>query len=120
MTQQRGEQEIRAALAKVWLDSQPRVWERLATLERISENLRSGVLDEKCREDALEAAHKLSGALGMFGFNEASACAAEIEALLAQLPLPASTPLAPLVARLRGVLEKAQAPHATDLENPGS
>lgn len=120
MTQQRGEREVRAALTKVWLDSQPRVFERLATLERISENLRSGVLDEKGREDALIAAHKLSGALGMFGFNEASACAAEIEALLAQMPLPEGMTLAQLVARLRGMLEKEKAPHTTDLENGGS
>lgn len=120
MTQQRGEQEIRAALAKVWLDSQPRILERLAKLEQISATLRAGELDERCREDALDAAHKLSGALGLFGFKEASACAAEIEALLAQTPLPESTTLAQLVARLRVMLEKAQAPHTAELENRDS
>lgn len=120
VTQQRGEKEIRTALAKVWLDSQPRIRQRLATLEHISEKLRSGFVDEKCREDALEAAHKLSGALGMFGLNEASACATEIEFVLDQLPLSSSTRLAPLVARLRGMLEKAKGPHIVDWENHGS
>jgi HPt (histidine-containing phosphotransfer) domain-containing protein len=94
--------------------------ERLATLEEISANLRSGVLDEKCREHAVEAAHKLSGALGMFGFNEASTCAAEIESLLAQVPLPESLALAPLVARLRCLLENTETPHTADLESRGS
>jgi HPt (histidine-containing phosphotransfer) domain-containing protein len=120
VTQQRGEREVRAALAKAWRDSQPRVLERLATLERTSENLRSGVLDEKEREDALIAAHKLSGALGMFGFNDASACTAEIEALLAQMPLPERTTFAQLVERLRGLLEKAKTSHTAHLENRGS
>ncbi len=115
MTQQRGEQEIRAALTKVWLDSQARVRERLATLEEISASLRAGVLNEECREDAMEAAHRLSGALGMFGFHEASTCAAEIESLLAQVP--ESVAFAQLVARLRGLLENTETPHTADLEN---
>jgi len=119
VTQQRGEQEIRAVLAKVWLDSQPRILERLTKLEQISANLRAGVLDEKCREDALEAAHKLSGALGMFGLSMASSCAAEIESLLAQVPLPESVALTPLLARLRGLLENTETPHTADLENHG-
>jgi len=120
VTQQRGEPEIRAALAKVWRESQAGFWERLATLERSSQNLCSGVLNEREREDALIAAHKLAGALGMFGFNEASACAAEIEALLAQMPLPGCTTVSQLVERLRGLLEKAKTSHTAHLENRGS
>jgi len=120
VTQQSGEREIRAALAKVWRESQAGVLERLVTLERISENLCSGVLNEREREDALIAAHKLAGALGMFGLNEASACAAEIEALLAQMPLPERTTLAQLTERLRGLLEKAKTSHTAHLENRGS
>jgi hypothetical protein len=56
----------------------------------------------------------------MFGFNEASACAAEIEALLAQMPLPERTTLAQLVERLRGLLETAKTSHTAPLENRGA
>jgi HPt (histidine-containing phosphotransfer) domain-containing protein len=116
VTQQRGE-EVRAALKRVWLDSRPAVLERLATLERFSGNLRSGVLGQTGCEAALAAAHKLSGTLGMFGFGEASACAAEIESMLAGDSTPEGSRLAELVTRLTGLLEKAE---GTEWEKPDS
>jgi len=51
---------------------------------------------------------------------EASTCAAEIESLLAQVPLPKSVALALLVARLRGLLENTATPYTADLENRNS
>ncbi len=113
MTRQKTEDEVRSALEKVWLNSRPEALGRLATVELFLENLRSGDPDQESRERALSAAHRLSGALGMFGFGEASSCAAEIEALLCEGPTPDVVTTAKLVDRLRSLLEGTQAPNRT-------
>lgn len=117
---ERGEEKVRAALKRVWLDSRPEALERLATLERFSENLRSSISNQTAREGALAAAHRLSGALGMFGYHEASACASEIESTLAGGPSPDGSRLAELVTRLRGLLEKTEVQYTTRLEKGDS
>ncbi len=97
--------EVRLALEKVWLNSRPEALERVATLQRFAENLSSGIPDEQSRQNALSAAHRLSGSLGMFGLNEASSCAAKIEALLGDGPMPDVATTVALVERLRMLLE---------------
>lgn len=97
--------EVRLALEKVWLNSRPQALERVATLQRFAENLSSGIPDQESRQNALSAAHRLSGSLGMFGLNEASSCAAKIEALLGDGPLPDVATTVALVERLRMLLE---------------
>lgn len=116
MTQQRGEEEVRATLEKVWLESRPQALERVATLERLAEAIRLGAPDQESREIALAAAHRLSGALGVFGFGEASCCAAEIESLLAGGLPPDGATFAQLVARLRTLLEEAGAQNTAQME----
>lgn len=101
--------EVRSALEKVWLNSRPEALGRLATLERFTEMLRSGTPDQQSWERALSAAHRLSGSLGMFGFDEASSCAAKIEALLGDGPTPDVATTVSLVERLRMLLEETQA-----------
>ncbi|MBZ5650440.1 MAG: Hpt domain-containing protein [Acidobacteriia bacterium] len=101
--------EVRSVLEKVWLNSRPEALGRLATLESFSENLRSGTPDQLSWERALSAAHRLAGSLGMFGFNEASSCAAEIEALLLDGPTPDVAATVGLVERLGMLLEETQA-----------
>ena len=101
--------EVRSALEKVWLNSRPEALGRLVTLERFTDSLRSGTSDQDSWERALSAAHRLSGSLGMFGFGEASVCAAEIEALLAGGSTLDVATLARLVERLRRLLERTQA-----------
>jgi chemotaxis protein histidine kinase CheA len=97
--------EVRSALEKVWLNSRPEALGRVATIERFVENLRSGTPDQDSRERALAAAHRLSGSLGMFGFNDASSCAAKIEALLGDGPTPDGEMMVNLVERLRMLLD---------------
>ncbi len=97
--------EVRSELEKVWLNSRPEALGRVATLERFAENLRSGKPDQPSWESALSAAHRLSGSLGMFGFNDASSCAAKIEALLGDGPTPDLATMLSLVERLRMLLE---------------
>jgi chemotaxis protein histidine kinase CheA len=101
--------EVRSALEKVWLNSKNEALGRLATLERFAEDLRSGTPDQQSWERALSAAHRLSGSLGMFGFNEASSCAAKIEALLGDSPTPDLAATVSLVERLRLLLKGTQA-----------
>ena len=102
-------EEVRSALVKVWLNSRPEALERLATLQRFAENLRSGIPNQQSRQNALLAAHRLSGSLGMFGLNEASSCAAEIEGVLGDGPTPDAATTVRLVERLQMLLEGAQA-----------
>jgi len=98
--------EVRSALEKVWLNSRPEALGRVAALERFAENLRSGTPDRPSWESALSAAHRLSGSLGMFGFNDASSCAEKIEALLGDGPTPDPATMLSLVERLRMLLEE--------------
>jgi len=100
--------EVRSALARVWLNSRNDALVRVATLQRFAENLSSGTPDQLSWESALSAAHRLSGSLGMFGLTEASSCAAEIEALLCAGPTPDVATAVGLVERLRVLLEGQQ------------
>ncbi|HET7204961.1 MAG TPA: Hpt domain-containing protein [Terriglobales bacterium] len=101
--------EVRAALEKVWLNSRLEAMGRVATLQRFAESLGSGTPDQMSWQNALSAAHRLSGSLGMFGFNEASSCAAEIEGLLGDGPAPDVATTVRLVEHLQMLLEGAQA-----------
>lgn len=101
----RNTEAIRCTLERVWLNSRPEALERLATLHRFTEMLRSGIPDQQSRGSALSAAHRLAGSLGMFGFSEASGCAAEIEGLLGDDPTLDLERVAGLVERLGRLLE---------------
>lgn len=76
------QQRVRAALQRVWRQVEPDMHRRLTTLEETGKALASGSMDDERRQQAIEAAHKLAGSMGMFGFAAASACAGEIEHLL--------------------------------------
>lgn len=73
---------VHAALQRVWRQVEPEIQRRLTTLEEAGKALQAGPMDEGCRHEAIDAAHKLAGSLGMFGFAAASAWASEIESLL--------------------------------------
>ena len=86
--------------AKLWVKVQPIVEERIAVLDRASAAAAQGALPEDLRVEARNSAHKLAGALGMYGFDEGTRVARELEQLLdAGSPDPAR--LSPLVAELR-------------------
>jgi HPt (histidine-containing phosphotransfer) domain-containing protein len=106
--------EVRSALEKVWLDSRPEALGRLAMLQSFTEKLCSGIPGRQSWESAVSAAHRLSGSLGMFGFNEASACAATIEALLSDSSTPDVATMVGLVQRLRILLEGTPAPRGPE------
>lgn len=73
------EQRLRQLLGNVWLESRPIIDERIAMIEDAVRALRSSRFGAEKRERVIEAAHKLAGALGMFGHAEASEWARQIE-----------------------------------------
>jgi HPt (histidine-containing phosphotransfer) domain-containing protein len=70
---------IAARLAELWRSSRPTILERVAILHAASESLSENPLNTEARTDGLEAAHKLSGVLGVFGLPEGSEIASSIE-----------------------------------------
>ena len=71
-----------ALLANLWVKIQPIVEERLAFLDRASSAASAGSLSLELRKEAQSNAHKLAGALGMYGFDEGTLVARELERLL--------------------------------------
>ena len=70
------------AVAKAREDFQAGISDRLAILEQAIKALSKGTLDTQLRQKAEQEAHKLTGALGSFGFAEGSQLSQEIEHLL--------------------------------------
>lgn len=97
--------EINALLADLWQRHLPSTRERLAVLDRAAMAVSANNFDEPTRAEAQAIAHKLSGNLGMFGYQQAGAIAGEIEHIL-KAPAPNTfSLLVPLVEQLRRTLE---------------
>lgn len=73
------QQQTKAALAEVWEKLKYQSSDRVAMLEQATISLLDNKLTEELREKARQAAHKLSGALGIFGFAKGSRLAKHIE-----------------------------------------
>ncbi|MEM1393360.1 MAG: response regulator [Cyanobacteria bacterium P01_H01_bin.150] len=71
-----------AALSAAWNNYQNKCHQQLATLEEALQALKNGYLSPDRREEARLIAHKLAGNLGIFGFDECSQLARELEELL--------------------------------------
>jgi HPt (histidine-containing phosphotransfer) domain-containing protein len=83
-------EKIASRLAELWQTSRPTILERMNALEAASRALAANPLDQEARERGREAAHKLSGVLGIFGLPQGSEIASALEE---QLKAPA--PLLP-------------------------
>jgi len=92
-----------ALLAKLWVKIQPIVEERLAVLDRASVAATEGTLTDEIRREAQSSAHKLAGSLGMYGFDEGTQVARELEQML-DAGAPESSRLSALVAELRAAV----------------
>ena len=97
------EDKMAAVLAQMWQKNRPIVEERLATLDRASTAAAAGGLNGEVRKEAAQAAHKLAGALGMYGYDEGTRIARQIDALLSS-DVPGVAQLSGLVARLRAAV----------------
>lgn len=69
-------------LRRLWEKYRPVNATRLAAVEAAVAALRRGRSSEEVLAEAVRAAHKLAGSLGMFGYNAASILAREAEELL--------------------------------------
>jgi DNA-binding winged helix-turn-helix (wHTH) protein/HPt (histidine-containing phosphotransfer) domain-containing protein len=78
------QQKTQTGLAIVWQKYLGLSRDRLAILEQASLNLLDNALTEQQRQQAQQAAHKLAGALGVFGMNQASQIAREVELIFQQ------------------------------------
>jgi HPt (histidine-containing phosphotransfer) domain-containing protein len=92
-----------ALLAALWLRNRPLIEERLALLDRATAAAVTGSLSEDLREEASHTAHKLAGSLGMYGYDEGTRIAREIEVLLGK-DAPDAAGLGTLVAELRNAV----------------
>jgi HPt (histidine-containing phosphotransfer) domain-containing protein len=73
---------IAARLSELWRTSRPTILERLTTLRTACQSLTRNPLNTDARIEGLEAAHKLSGILGVFGLPQGSEIASSIEFML--------------------------------------
>ena len=69
-------------LASLWLRNRPLIEERLSQLDRAAMAAASGDLSVEMREEAADTAHKLAGSLGMYGYDQGTRLARQIELLL--------------------------------------
>jgi len=75
-------EKIASRLAELWQTSRPTILERMTVLHAAAEALAANPLDQESRERGREAAHKLSGVLGIFGLPQGSEIASRLEDLL--------------------------------------
>jgi HPt (histidine-containing phosphotransfer) domain-containing protein len=86
----------------------PLMLTRLEAIERAQRELQAGNLTDDLRLEAAQQAHKLAGSLGVFGAQEGSDLAAEIEQLLSRdesLNEESSAQLIDCFERLKSTIE---------------
>ena len=71
--------KIAARLTELWRTSRPTILERMTVLRSACDSLTQNPLNTDARAEGREAAHKLSGVLGVFGLPQGSEIAAAIE-----------------------------------------
>ena len=94
------DEKTASLLAAIWQRNRALVEERLALLEQAASMAEAGTLTDELRQEACGAAHKLAGSLGMYGFDEGTSIAREMEVLLGDTA-PNAARLGDLVAELR-------------------
>jgi DNA-binding response OmpR family regulator/HPt (histidine-containing phosphotransfer) domain-containing protein len=77
-----GIQQTKAALTKLWEKLKVKSCDRIIILEQATTALLENNLGDELRQKAQQAAHKLAGALGIFGFIKGSRLAFEVEQML--------------------------------------
>lgn len=91
---------IEARLAELWRTSRPIILERMAVLQEAAAALSRCPADIDARSRGREAAHKLSGVLGVFGLPQGSTLAGELDELLTGSDPLTPTDLVFLVTRV--------------------
>ncbi|BAZ51389.1 multi-component transcriptional regulator [Nostoc sp. NIES-4103] len=110
--------QVVTGVAQVWEKAAPQLEERIAVIEQACAMLLEGKLTQEMHSKAKSQAHKLVGSLGMFGSDEGSHLAQEIETLLAgdtQLKPAKSQYVSQLVAKLRQELQLLNSEYQPEL-----
>ncbi|WP_421655874.1 response regulator [Leptothermofonsia sp. ETS-13] len=105
-------QQTKEELTSVWETYQGLNRDRLSILEQAAAEWLENRLKDDQRQKAQESAHKLTGALGIFGFEEASRVAKEVEEIFqmgGRLNQQKALHLAGLLAKLRAVMQESKA-----------
>jgi HPt (histidine-containing phosphotransfer) domain-containing protein len=89
--------QIDTLLSQLWKKNLPALRERLDLLDRTASAAASGQLAEASRAEALGIAHKLSGSLGMFGYQQGTEVASKMERIL-KSPTPETLATLPALA----------------------
>jgi HPt (histidine-containing phosphotransfer) domain-containing protein len=90
--------EIDALLASLWRKNLPTLRERLDLLDRTASLAAAGNLGDEPRLEAYSVAHKLTGSLGMFGYQQGTDIARKIEQIL-KAPTPTQLTALPNLAK---------------------
>ena len=98
------DEEIGNALAMLWQRHRQSNLDRIALLELTAANVLRDTSDQRAITAGVEAAHKLAGSLGTFGFDAGSRAALEAESLLRD-PVIDGRLLAEAVTALRASVE---------------
>ena len=93
-------QKTRVLLADLWRRNRPVIEERMKVLTSAAA---TEPLPDHLHAAALDVAHKLSGSLGMFGFEQGTVLARELEQLLGN-PHPDASRLGEIAKQLREML----------------
>jgi len=104
--------QAQSSAIRVWAQFRDLIFERLSAVETAANALRRATLTPEIRQKAVLEAHRLAGSLGMFGLEEGTRVAREIEHLLSEnavLAPEAPHRLVELSAALRRELEKGPA-----------
>ncbi|HEX7242249.1 MAG TPA: response regulator, partial [Longimicrobiaceae bacterium] len=104
---------LSGAVGELWERFRGSVLERVSVVEECALAVLEGTLDEELRRRGEREAHKLTGAVGTFGFTEGSRLAREAEGLLegaAPLGPPQALRLSELAVALRAELERPAPP----------
>jgi HPt (histidine-containing phosphotransfer) domain-containing protein len=112
------QERLRAGLAAIWLKGLPHVRSQLDTLERLSEAVVAGRLEQDMRAAGEREAHRLAGSVGSFGFHEASSKARELELMLQSGKALDGDRITAITAALRSMLDREELPELPQSKRP--
>jgi len=74
--------ELESALAMLWDRHRPNIMDRISLLELKTADVLRDVIDEEGIVEGSDAAHKLAGSLGMYGYQQGTEIASKMERIL--------------------------------------
>ncbi|MBD2343109.1 response regulator [Anabaena subtropica] len=110
--------QVEDGITKAWEEVVEKIEERVTVIEQASTKLLQSKVTEEMQSQAKLEAHKLAGSLGMFGSDEGSRVAQEIESLLEKgktLKPATKKHLGQLVKALRQELESLKSGYKAEL-----